>query len=271
MARVRRKIIRIDEEKCDGCGLCLPACPEGALQVIDGKVKLVKESFCDGLGACLGNCPRGALSVEEKEVEEYDGEGVVAHLREKSPELLERHLRHLQEHAHELSGAPAQPAGACCPSSQMLHWDENEKEKAGEEEEGRISSELRQWPVQLHLVPPSAPYFQNADLVLVADCVPFAYANFHRDFLKGRAIAVGCPKLDDIAAYRQKLEQIIAASNPKSLTVIYMEVPCCYGFVHLAREVLAESGKDIPLETVMMGIKGELRTSEGGDKAGGKS
>lgn len=259
MARINRKIISIEEEKCNGCGACLPSCPEGALQIIDGKAKLVKEDFCDGLGACLGGCPQGALKIEERKVEEYDEEGVIARLKEKSPELLERHLQHLKEHAHELHQHHAHPKAASCPSAQMLHWERGEREG---EERARSSSELRQWPVQLHLVPPSAPYFQDADLVLVADCVPFAYANLHQDFLKGKAIAIGCPKLDDIAAYASKIEQIIRNSNIKSLKVVYMEVPCCYGLVHIAQEALDKSGRDIPLEAVMIGIKGEVKGSE---------
>lgn len=213
----KRKIIKIDEEKCDGCGLCIPSCPEGALQLIDGKAKLVKESFCDGLGACLGECPQGALTIEEREAEEYDEEGVIAHIKEKSPELLHKH----------------------------------------EKKEGTVS-ELRQWPIQLHLVPPHAPYFQNADLILVADCIPFAYANFHAHFLKGRAIAIGCPKLDDPDAYVTKLTRILKSSDIKSLTVLHMEVPCCFGLVHIAREALGKSGKDISLEEAMVGIKGEI-------------
>ena len=255
MAKAKRKIIKIDEEKCDGCGLCIPSCPEGALQIVGGKAKLVKESFCDGLGACLGECPQGALVIEEKEVEKYDEEGVIAHIREKSPELLEQHLKHLQGHAHELPEHHSHAGISSCPSARVLHWERQEGHKA----EARISSELCQWPVQLHLVPPNAPYFQNADLVLVADCVPFAYANFHSDFLKGKAIAIGCPKLDDSGAYMSKIAQILESSDVKSVKVVYMEVPCCYGLVHIARETLSKSGKDIPFETTEIGIKGEIK------------
>ena len=255
MATIKRQIIKIDEEKCDGCGLCIPSCPEGALQIVGGKAKLVKESFCDGLGACLGGCPQGALVIEEKEVEEYDEEGVITHIREKSPELLEQHLKHLQGHAHELPEHHSHARISSCPSARVLHWEGQEGHKA----EARISSEFCQWPVQLHLVPPNAPYFQNADLVLVADCVPFAYANFHSDFLKGKAIAIGCPKLDDSGAYMSKIAQILESSDVKSVKVVYMEVPCCYGLVHTAREALSKSGKDIPFEATKIGIKGEIK------------
>ena len=186
MAKAKRKIIKIDEEKCDGCGLCIPSCPEGALQIIGGKAKLVKESFCDGLGACLGECPQGALVVEEKEVEDYDEEGVIAHIKEKSPELLAQHLKHLDAHAHKLPEHHSHVGTSSCSSARVLHWERRDEAKPG----ARVSSKLRQWPIQLHLVPPNAPYFQDADLVLVADCVPFAYANFHSDFLKGKAVAI---------------------------------------------------------------------------------
>lgn len=255
IAKIKRKIIKIDEEKCDGCGLCIPSCPEGALQIVDGKAKLVKEEFCDGLGACLGECPQGALTVEEREVEEYDEEGVIGHLKEQSPELLEKHLAHLKEHAHELPQYHSHHGIASCPSAQMLQWEKKEEARG---KEARVDSKLRQWPIQLHLVPPSAPYFQNANLILVADCVPFAYPNFHTDFLKGKAIAIGCPKLDNPDAYVSKLTQILKGSDIKSLKIVHMEVPCCYGLVHIAQEALNRSGKDIPLERVKIGIKGEI-------------
>jgi ferredoxin len=248
---MRRKVITIDEEKCNGCGACIPACPEGALQIIDGKARLVKVSFCDGLGACLGECPQGALIIEEKEVESYDEEGVIAHIRATSPELLEKHLAHLREHTAELPSLHSNTGIATCPSAQVLHWED------GGGETGRPASarsELRQWPIQLHLAPPDAPYFQGADLVLVADCVPFAYANFHADFMKEKAIAIGCPKLDDVDAYIDKVTQILTQANPRSLTVVHMEVPCCYGLVQIARWALKRSGKDIPIEDAVIGI-----------------
>lgn len=253
MIKTIRKIIKIDEEKCDGCELCIPACPEGALQIVNGKARIVRENFCDGLGACLGDCPQGALTIEEKEVDEYDEEGVIDHIKETSPELLERHLAHLKEHAHELP-QPLSPHEVCsCPSLQTMSW-----EGGGESLDiPRIKPELRQWPIQLHLVPPHAPYFQNADLALVADCVPFAYPNFHSDFLQDKAIAICCPKLDDTGTYRDKISQILKDCNIKNLKVIHMEVPCCFGLVHIAQQALAQSGKDIHFERVEIGIKGE--------------
>lgn len=262
MAKIKRKIIKIDEEKCDGCGLCIPSCPEGALQIIDGKAKLVTEQFCDGLGACLGDCPQGALTVEDEEVEGYDEEGVIGHIKEQSPELLEKHLAHLKKHAHELPQYHSHQGISSCPSAQMLHWEKKGEEKVAEK--AGADSELRQWPIQIQLVPPSAPYFQNADLILGADCVPFAYPNFHADFLKGKAIAIGCPKLDDSEAYINKLTQILESSDIKSIQVVHMEVPCCYGLVNIAQEAIKRSGKDIPLKTVNIGIKGEILEQSGG-------
>jgi ferredoxin len=257
--KVRRKMINIDEEKCDGCGLCMPACPEGALKIVDTpkgpKARVVKESFCDGLGACLGDCPQDALSVEEREVEEYDEEGVSAHLKEKPPEVLKKHLAHLKEHAGELAKHHHPHSGmTSCPSAQMLQWKDDKKAPA---EKVKSESQLRQWPIQLHLVPPSAPYFQNADLVIVADCVPFAYADFHQDFLKEKAIAIGCPKLDQVDAYIEKIAQIIKTAKPKSIKVVHMEVPCCFGLINLVKQAMAQAGQDIPLETVKIGIRGE--------------
>ena len=273
MKKVKRKIIKIDEEKCNGCGACIPSCPEQAIEIVDTpkgpKARLVKEFYCDGLGACLGTCPTGALTIEERIADGYDEEATVARIKEVAPEMLDTHLKHLKEHAKELPehhSHKMHKGMSSCPSAQMLHWEK----KSGVEPSGSLhgakaptpvtnSSELRQWPIQLHLVPPIAPYFQNSDIVIVADCVPFAYANFHQDFLKGNAIAIGCPKLDDVDAYIEKVTQIIKISNPKSIKVVHMEVPCCFGLVDIVQEAMERSGKKIPFEEITIGIKGERK------------
>ena len=255
----KRQIIRIDQEKCDGCGSCLTGCPEGALQVVDGKARLVKESYCDGLGACLGHCPQGALQVVERDADEYDVNAVLVHLQEQSPELAQKHLKHMRAHGlGPLDTEQAEPRAAC-PSRQELQW-------GGEEDAGQTGpapasarfSALRHWPVKLRLLPPNAGFLKNADLVLMADCVPFAYGNMHNDFLKDRVVASGCPKFDDTAAYVEKIKTILESVNLKSITVVYMEVPCCGGFVRIAKEALEQSGVDIPLQTIQIGIRGDI-------------
>jgi ferredoxin len=266
--KVKRKIINIDEELCNGCGLCIPSCPEQAIQLVDTpdgkKARLVKELYCDGLGACLGTCPTGALIIEEREAEQYDDEATIARIKEVAPELLETHIEHIQEHAAEMSEHPTQPTqpqGFVCPSARMFQWDSQEEEQKQEiEQTVTVQSELRQWPVQLHLVPPSAPYFKDADLLIAADCVPFTYANFHQEFLKGKALAIGCPKLDDGQAYLEKITQIITMAHPKSITVVNMEVPCCFGLIHLTQQAIEMSGIDVPFKTTTISIRGDKLT-----------
>jgi len=262
MKKVKRKIIEIAEDLCDGCGMCIPSCPEQAIQLVttrEGKkARLVKEFYCDGLGACLGSCPAGAITVEERGAEPYDEEAAIARIKEIAPEMLEEHLQHLKEHAPELPEVHAHnmPQDATsCPSAQMLRWTKQE-ENAGEGAV-KLHSELRHWPIQLHLVQPSAPYYRDADLVIVADCVPFAYANFHQDFLIGKAIAIGCPKLDDVEAYTEKVKQIIKTAHPRSIKIVRMEVPCCFGLVIMVRQALTETQEKIPLEEVIIRITGE--------------
>lgn len=256
MSKIMRKIITIDEDKCDGCGNCVPGCVEGALQIIDGKARLVKESYCDGLGACLGECPQGALTVRELEVEDYDEKGVLTYLEQKSPDLVQRHVEHLAEHGIKSSYAPAAKPHtapvAMCPSVRMDAWAPPVLGDQGGDK--RAKSELRQWPVQLTLLPPNAPFLYKAHLTLIADCVPFANPNMHADFLRDGAIAVGCPKLDDGQAYIKKLAQMIQASDIQSIRVAYMEVPCCRGLVFIAQQAIQLSGKDVPLATELVSI-----------------
>ncbi len=252
-----RKIIRIDEEKCDGCGQCEIACAEGAIKVIDGKAKLISETYCDGLGACIGECPQGAITIEEREAEPFDKEAVEKHLKEK--ETAERHT------VEEL------PCG--CPSSTSRTIERCELQDAkGSVPSGlksEISSTLRNWPVQIHLIPPKAPYLDGAHLLVAADCVPFAFADFHRKLLAFKTLIVGCPKLDNADFYRKKIAQIIIQNDIKAIDVAYMEVPCCFGLVHLVHESLKESGKDIPLRLIKVGIEGDIleiiEAEKGGD------
>jgi Pyruvate/2-oxoacid:ferredoxin oxidoreductase delta subunit len=256
--KVLRKIVKIDEEKCTGCGVCVPSCAEGALQIIDGKAKLVSEIYCDGLGACLGECPEDAITVEEREADQFDEEAVEHHL-------------HQQE--------PQQDTLACgCPSTTVTQFDKKEEvlpcgcpsttitefDKCGlsgaVEPSARAESTLSHWPVQLTLVPPNAPFLQGADLLLAAHCVPFTYPNFHQDLLKDHALLIACPKLDDFEAHLTKLTNVFRSSDIKSVTVARMEVPCCSGLVHMVQEAIRLSGKDIPFTEKVVGVRGELQS-----------
>ena len=239
-----RKIVNINEKKCTGCGLCIPNCAEGAIQIIDGKAKLVSEKFCDGLGACLGHCPEDAIKVIEREAEEFDEMAVEVHLH---------------QHNETQARPDHPPVFTGCPSSMTMHFKAPEVRPEPGSAETSVS-QLTQWPVQLKLVPVNAPYFRDADLLVAADCVPFAYPDFHRDFLKGKAVVVGCPKLDDIQFYCQKLTEIFKANSIRSVTVPYMEVPCCFGLVKAVEEAIAASGKKIPLKKIKIGIRGQIQT-----------
>ena len=235
-----RNIVRIDEEKCDGCGLCVDACAEGAIKIVDGKAKLVSEVYCDGLGVCIGHCPQNAITIEQREAAEFDEEATKAHLAK-------------QKNAQK-------QADFACPG--MATQELREKGKTSESSTASVPSQLSQWPVQLKLVSPHAAYFVNAGLLLVADCVPFAMGDFHDRFLKDRSIAVGCPKLDDPEFYIEKLALILKTNKPRSLTVIHMEVPCCFGLTQIAREALARSGVKMPFEDVTVSLQGSVSKSE---------
>lgn len=229
-----RKIVKIDEDKCTGCGDCIISCAEGALEIVGGKARLISEQYCDGLGACL-DCPEGAISIEERAAEEFNEEAVEEHLKAQSGTGFSCPAETVTEFAR--------PAEAASP--------------VVEPPAPMIKSRLGHWPVQLTLVPPTAPFLQGADVVLAADCVPFAYAGFHQDFLEDKALLVACPKLDDFPAHQHKLTEVLRQSGLKSLTVVHMEVPCCSGLVHLARQAILESGNVIPFNEVTIGIKGE--------------
>ena len=272
----KRDIITIDEKKCTGCGNCIPGCPEGALQLIDGKARLISDLFCDGLGACIGECPENAISVENREAEPYDEARVMGNIVKQGKNTIKAHLRHLKDHGEtellkqasdyleekgfenplEEEAEEKLPCG--CPGSSVRDM----RDESGEEEDAggaRQRSELRQWPVQISLVPVNAPYFEGADLLLAADCVPFAYGNFHRDLLKDKILLVGCPKLDDAGFYREKISEIIKNNDIKSVTVAHMEVPCCFGMVKLLHDAVAASGKDIPVEDITIKVDGSIK------------
>ena len=259
-----RKIIQIDEEKCNGCGLCVPSCAEGVIQVIDGKARLVSETYCDGLGACLGECPQGALTVEEREANDFD------------PAAVEQYLGRPVAHT---AAAQAAPVPHACPGSNVQTLRRSEPADAPQACPGSMARVLQQcaalpaaaaadaealpsllgnWPVQLSLAPIRAPYFAGARLCIAADCAPFALADFHRQFLGGRTLLIGCPKLDNTELYRQKLAQIFSQNDIQSIDVVHMEVPCCFGLVHLVRLALADSGQDIPLTLTKVGIRGNI-------------
>lgn len=294
---VKRKIITIDEERCTGCGLCIPNCPEGALQIIDDKARIVSDLFCDGLGACIGHCPEGAISIEEREAEEYDERRVMGNVARQGPNVIKAHLEHLIDHdqtdyfqqaidyLREMNiNIPIKIEPQCkerdkiqlpcgCPGSAVEDLREENSGCPGSavkylREETCCSPEkpsvpggisrLEQWPVQIMLVPPQANYFKDADLLIAADCVGFAYPNFHEDFLKGKILLVGCSKLDDAEFYIEKIAHILKMNDIKSLTVLHMEVPCCNGMVRIAKRAMEKAGKEIPLETVQISIRGEI-------------
>lgn len=236
-----RNIVIINEEKCNGCGLCVNACAEGAIKIIDGKAKLVSEIYCDGLGACLGHCPEDAITIEKREAEEFDEEATNAYLaKEKSAQVQ---------------------ADFVCPGMAAKQL----KTKAVTDDStqlGAVPSQLGQWPVQLKLVSPQAPYFADADLLLVADCVPFAMGDFHNRFLKGHSIAIGCPKLDDVEFYIEKLAAILQANKLNSLAVIHMEVPCCSGLTYIAQQAIAKSNIEMTFEDVTIDLQGNASRTE---------
>lgn len=233
-----RKVVKINEDLCNGCGACITACAEGALKIIDGKAKLISEKYCDGLGNCL-NCPQDAITIEEREAEDFNEAAVAEHLTNKKPESQPQHS---------------------CPSSVVKQF-KNAPTPAPVVETTRVNahSGLTHWPVQLTLVPPTAPFLKDADLVLTADCVPFANANFHQDFLgDNKALLVACPKLDNFQAHQEKLNQILKQSGIKSITVVHMEVPCCSGLVHMAKQAMLTTGNIIPFRDVTVSIRGEI-------------
>ena len=260
-----RKIIQIDEEKCNGCGLCVPNCAEGAIKIIDGKARLVKDSYCDGLGACLGHCPQDALHIIERDAEDFDEEEAMKHAGGQHGHGTANAgpMNHRSNTSHGSNAAFGNHAGfGGCPGSRMRVLKEEDRRSgsgttvSSGDVEIKIKPQLRQWPVQLSLVPVNAPYFDNADLLVTADCVPVAYADYHLELLKGKAVVMGCPKLDDVGFYVEKLTEIFSSNTIKSVTVAHMEVPCCSGIVRAVEEAARRSGRDIPVNRVRIGIDG---------------
>jgi Pyruvate/2-oxoacid:ferredoxin oxidoreductase delta subunit len=238
---VKRKIIEINDERCNGCGQCVLACAESAIKIVDGKARLISDIYCDGLGACLGECPQDALKIVEREAPEFDEKAVEEHLN-----------------AEGLKQAAPAPAHTGCPSAAVRHFDRGRDDEAPAASDGPVASALTNWPVQIRLVPPSAPFLKNADLLVTADCVPVAYPSFHRDFLQGRVVLLGCPKFDDADAYIQKFAQIFKTANIKSVTVVVMEVPCCQGLPAIVKEGMDAAGKKIPIEKVVVSAEGGI-------------
>jgi len=279
---VKRKIINIDEDKCNGCGVCIPNCPEGAIQIIDGKARLISDIFCDGLGACIGHCPQDAIKTEEREAEEYSERKTMANIIKAGKKTVIAHLKHLKEHGEmdyyneamdvlkekgiEIQIDDVDKRNECknipsCPGSKVLVFsDKEQNEDLGVNDS---KSQLRQWPIQLHLVPPNAPYFQSKDVLLVADCVAYSIADFHEKFLKNRSISIACPKLDsNISIYLSKIISLIDDAKINTLTVVTMEVPCCSGLLNLAKKAASEATRKIPIKSIVVGIKGDILKEE---------
>ena len=300
---MKRDILKIDEELCNGCGLCVPNCHEGALQVIDGKVRLVSELMCDGLGACIGHCPEGAITIETREAEPYNEVKVMEQMKDKGKNTIIAHLKHLKDHGeteflHEgvsylrghqdrlnfdlqevltevhgnvkvaaashvaVNNSHVHSHGGGCPGSRTMVIEKPGKTDYHSAETEQMS-ELRQWPVQMHLINPNAPYFRGADLLLAADCVAFSMGNFHTRYLKGKSLAIACPKLDhgtDI--YVEKLTALIDQAKVNTITVMMMEVPCCGGLLQMVKAASAKSSRKVPVKQLVTSISGELQMEE---------
>ncbi|EMS69531.1 4Fe-4S binding protein [Ruminiclostridium cellobioparum] len=259
---MKRNIIRIDEEKCNGCGLCVNACHEGALVIENGKAKLISDSYCDGLGNCLPECPTNAITIEEREADAYDEELVKENMEKRAAAAHMSHGAHAPHVPHVPHAPHAHPPmhGGCPGSRAMAIKRSAESNVSAPVSAQPLTSELMQWPCQIKLVPVNAPYFDNCDLLIAADCTAFAYANIHKDFIKNRITLIGCPKLDD-GDYSEKLTAILSNNNINSVKILRMEVPCCGGIVNAVKTALMESGKIIPWSIVIIGTDGEIRQS----------
>jgi ferredoxin len=277
---MKREIIKIDEKLCNGCGNCVPGCPEGALQIIDGKARLVSDLFCDGLGACIGECPTGAITIEEREAEAYDEYKVMENIIKQGDNTIKAHIKHLKEHNEmkylhtamqclkdnnidiepykKIIHAEQSKMHLGCPGSKVIDL-KVEKQSINIKDSIKIGSELQNWPIQLHLLNPNAPYLENADLVIAADCVAFSYRNFHGRFLKNKILTIFCPKLDQtISNYVDKLTHIFEEKNIKSITLVHMEVPCCFGIESVVKQALEKSKKNIIIHKYTISLQGEI-------------
>lgn len=289
---MKRKIVKIDDEKCTGCGECIPNCHEGALQIVDGKIRLISDLMCDGLGACLGHCPEEAITIEEREAEPYNEKSVMKEMVSKGKNTVIAHMKHLKEHGEHgflkeavsylmenkttLTFTPeeviskvhnngqAQHGSGCgCPGSQTISFVPKSDEAKSEIQPGNQVSELRQWPVQMHLVNPVAPYYKNSDLLIAADCVAFAIGNFHSQHLKGKSIAIACPKLDSNQdVYLEKLVGMIDEAKVNTITVMIMTVPCCGGLLRLVQMAQQKATRKVPVKAITIDLQGEIIKEE---------
>ena len=280
---MQRNIIKIDQEKCTGCGLCIPNCPEGAIQMIDGKARLISDLFCDGLGACLGHCPEGAITIEKREAEKYDERKVMSNIVKHGENTTKAHLIHLRDHnqTEYLQEAIAylkenninnplvsnkedkmkHNAGhSGCPGSRAMNFSEP---AAGGDDTGKRASQLTHWPIQLHLMSPEAPQYQGKDMLLAADCTAFSVGDFHKDFLKGKALAIACPKLDEGQdIYVEKIKALIDDAKINTLTVMIMQVPCCGGLLAMAKEAASLAKRKVPIKCLVISLQGEVLREE---------
>jgi NAD-dependent dihydropyrimidine dehydrogenase PreA subunit len=279
---MKRNIITIDSEKCTGCGMCIPNCPEGAIQMIDGKARLISDLMCDGLGACLGHCPEGAITIEEREAEAYDEKKVMKNIVAQGTNTIKAHLLHLREHNQddyyeqaisylnennipipeekEEKTMNTQPFQGCPGSHAMAFARED---TAAESLAGKRPSKLTHWPIQMHLLSPNAPHYRGSDFLLAADCVSYTLGDFHKEYLDGKTLGIACPKLDDgTEIYEEKLKALIDSAKINTLTVMIMQVPCCGGLLQLAQNAAAKAERTVPVKCIIVGLQGEILQEE---------
>ncbi len=247
-----REIVKIDEEKCNGCGDCVPSCHEGAIKIVNGKAKLVADKLCDGLGACLGHCPQGAITIERRQADEFDEQAVAQHLAAQKAAATP---------LPQPAAPPAQQHGGC-PGSRLMQFNKRPSGAQQEPVGGGAQSELTHWPVQLRLLPPTAPILRNARLLIAADCAPVACADFHPRLLRDRVVLLGCPKFDPLDEYVARLSAMIAANELKEIAVARMEVPCCAGILMAVEQAHEQAGADIPIIDIVVGTNGDILTEQ---------